>query len=191
VKAGAKPDAVCPTSNDTAALEAKVDAFVADLVADLDTTAAANKCVAGKTKCAATKTGALLGCRAKALGKGIAVDVACLAKAKSKFDGAAEPAKGCFEKLRPRVKKRAQNAVCPTSDDTAAIEARSTRSSPTSSATSSPRAGARDPPDAHRHAEAADGRDARGMWRRQHPGRRSVKPAIRTLRAAWPDFIAL
>ncbi len=56
-KAGAKPDAVCPTSNDTAALEAKVDAFVADLVADLDTAAAANKCVAGKTKCAATKTG--------------------------------------------------------------------------------------------------------------------------------------
>ncbi len=124
-KAGAKPDAVCPTSNDTAALEAKVDAFVADLVADLDTTVAANKCVAGKVKCAATKAGALLGCQGKALGKSIAVDAACLAKAKSKFDGGAEPAKGCFEKLEAKGEKAGAKpvVVCPTSNDTAAIEA--------------------------------------------------------------------
>ncbi len=125
-KAGAKPNVVCPTSNDTAALEAKVDAFVADLVADLDTTIDPNKCVAGKTKCATTKAGALLGCHAKAFGKDIGVDAACIAKAKSKFDGGATPAKGCFEKLEIKGEKAGAKpaVVCPTTDDTAAIEAK-------------------------------------------------------------------
>ncbi len=125
-KPGAKPDLVCPTSNDTAALEAKVDAFVADLVAEVDTAAAANKCAAGKEKCATTKAGALLGCHAKALGKGISVDPACIQKAKGKFDGGADPTKGCFEKLEAKGEKAGAKpeVVCPTSNDTATIEAK-------------------------------------------------------------------
>ena len=124
-KAGAKPEVVCPTTNDTAAIEAKVDAFVADLVADLDTVAGANKCVAGKLKCATNKNGALLGCQSKAFGKAITVDPACVAKAKSKFDGGADPAKGCFEKLEIKGEKAGAKpeVVCPTTNDTAAIEA--------------------------------------------------------------------
>jgi hypothetical protein len=125
-KAGAKPNVVCPTSDDTAAIEAKVDAFVDDLVTDLDTVVDANKCVAGKIKCATTKNGALLGCYGKAFGKDIALDPTCVGKAESKFDGGATPAKGCFEKLEAKGEKAGAkpSVVCPTSDDTAAIEAK-------------------------------------------------------------------
>src|SRR5690349_17091556 len=86
-------------------------------------TASANKCSAGKVKCVVNKTKALLGCHGKAASKGLTVDPACLAKAKAKFDGGVDPAKGCFEKLEAKGEKAGAkpDAVCPTSNDTAAF----------------------------------------------------------------------
>ncbi len=109
----------CLTTNDTGSIEAKVDAFVLDVVQQLDPgypTPVQNKCSAGKKKCVLKKVNALLKCHQKAAKAGTAVDAACLQKAKDKFDGGLVPAKGCFAKLEAKV------PPCLTTGDTAALE---------------------------------------------------------------------
>jgi hypothetical protein len=110
----------CLTLDDTAALEAKVDAFVLDVVTSVDPgypAAVLNLCSAKKKGCIAKKTQALLKCHAKAEKKGVFVDPLCVQKAEDKFDGGADPTKGCFEKLEAKP-------PCLTLDDTAALEAK-------------------------------------------------------------------
>ena len=118
-KADAKPP--CATTGDAASLEAKVDTFVTDVVTELDPgypTPVLNKCSAGKKKCVANKVKAILGCYGKDATKPDPVALAaCIQKAQSKFDGGADPTKGCFAKLELKP-------PCLTTGDTAALEAK-------------------------------------------------------------------
>ena len=90
VKPEAKPP--CLTTNDGATLEAAIDAYVLDVVQELDPgypTPVTNKCSVAKKKAVAAKTAAKLGCLAKAFGKEPGtIDPACITKAETKFAGA-------------------------------------------------------------------------------------------------------
>ena len=108
----------CVTTGDTTPIENKVDAFVLDVVQELDPgypVVVLNKCSAGKKKCVFKKAAALLTCHRKAFGP--LIDPACLQKAKDKFDGGLNPARGCFAKLELKP-------PCLTTGDTAALEAK-------------------------------------------------------------------
>jgi hypothetical protein len=100
-KAESKPP--CATTGDAGSLEAKVDAFVLDVVTELDPgypTPVLNKCSAGKKKCVANKVKAILGCYGKNATKPDPVALAaCIQKAQDKYSGGVDPTKGCFAKL--------------------------------------------------------------------------------------------
>src|SRR5262249_7237008 len=88
------------------------------------TQAAQARCLAGKTSCVSKKVNDLLKCErlASTPGKPTHPDAKnCLDKAKAKFDGGADPAKGCFEKLENKSSKKKPND-CLTFDDTAGVE---------------------------------------------------------------------
>ena len=109
----------CLTSGDAAALEAKVDAFVLDVVHALDPGYPAvvlSTCGAGKKKCVVKRAASLLECHAKAEVNG-AVNPDCLRRSETGFDGGTRPANGCFAKLEAR-------GGCPTTGDTAALASR-------------------------------------------------------------------
>jgi hypothetical protein len=94
----------CLTSDDTPALEGNVEAFVNDVVGELDPgypTPVLNTCSAGKKKCVAKTAKALLKCHAKAEKTG-ALDTTCTQKAHDKLDGGADASRGCFAKLEAR-----------------------------------------------------------------------------------------
>lgn len=82
-----------------------------------------NACAAAKKLCVSKKTAALLKCHSKAEKPPAGLDpvkfAACIQKAKDKFDGGANPAKGCFAKLEAKY-----GIGCLTSGDTAALEAK-------------------------------------------------------------------
>src|SRR5690349_17881823 len=83
----------CATSGDASTIEAKVDAFIDDLVKEVTgspagallTTQPARTCAAKKIKAAGKKASGKLACDAKAKSKGIAPDPGCLSKADGKF----------------------------------------------------------------------------------------------------------
>ena len=81
-----------------------------------------NACAAAKKACVAKKTAALLKCHSKAEKPPNGLDpqkfAACIQKAKDKFDGGANPAKGCFAKLEAKYP-----GGCLTTNDTAGLEA--------------------------------------------------------------------
>lgn len=81
-----------------------------------------NACAAAKKLCVAKKAAALLKCHSKnekpPAGLDPAKFAACLQKAKNKFDGGANPFKGCFAKLEAKFGP----GNCLTSGDTAALE---------------------------------------------------------------------
>lgn len=112
----------CLTYDDTAAAEAKADAFVSDVVQELDPGFPApvdNDCSAFKKKCVSRKVRGLLKCHAKAERKGFVPDPACLQKVMDRFDGGAEPARGCFAVLEATYP-----GACLTTGDTATLEAK-------------------------------------------------------------------
>lgn len=82
-----------------------------------------NACAAAKKLCVSKKTAALLKCHSKAEKPPSGLDpvkfAACIQKAKTKFDGGPNPAKGCFAKLEAKY-----GVGCLTSGDTAALEAK-------------------------------------------------------------------
>ena len=119
--------APCATFDDTAALEQLVDAFVDDIVTDVDPGYPApvlNKCAAGKKKCIANLAHALLTCHKKAATTGV-LDPNCLLKAQQKFDGnllvPPDPTKGCVAKLEAKYPPASPEA-CLTFDATAALD---------------------------------------------------------------------
>jgi len=119
-----KNDGPCVTTGDESALESKVDAFVLDVVQELDPGFPApilNSCSAGKKNCVRKKTAALLKCHEKAVKAGApaTVDPVCTQKAMDKFDGGLNPAKGCFAKLEAKFP-----GGCLSTGDTAALEAK-------------------------------------------------------------------
>ena len=82
-----------------------------------------NACAAAKKQCVSKKTAALLKCHSKAEKPPNGLDpvkfAACLQKAKDKFDGGTNPAKGCFAKLEAKYP-----GGCLSTGDTAALEAK-------------------------------------------------------------------
>ncbi len=78
-----------------------------------------NKCTAGKLKCVSKKDKCILGVHTKAAKTGLPPDPAKLQKCIDKFDGGADPLKGCIEKLETK-----NDGPCQTFDDTAALEAK-------------------------------------------------------------------
>jgi hypothetical protein len=97
-KAEAKPG--CSTTGDAAAIEAKVDAYVADLATELDVATGTNpnKCEGAKIKAAAKKTSCKCGLEAKQAQKGGTIDPAKIAKCEQGFTNSftkAETKGGC------------------------------------------------------------------------------------------------
>ncbi len=102
----------CIKTGDTAAAEAIADAYVTNVVSNVDPgypTPVLSACAAAKKKCAAQKAAALLKCHSKAEAKGKNPDPNCLAKPLSKFVD-------CFTKAEAK-------ADCLVTGDAAAIEA--------------------------------------------------------------------
>ncbi len=80
------------------------------------------KCIAAKNKCMATKAASLLTCEEKAETPGRPPDPdfgGCIDRARTKFDGGTDPARGCFQRLESKP-----GNDCATFDDTAAAEVR-------------------------------------------------------------------
>jgi hypothetical protein len=87
-KAEGKGDCLAP-NGDAGAITAKVNALVSDLHDEVNSGAGGpSKCDSKKVQTATKKAADKAGCHAKAVGKGIAVDPACLAKAEGKFSSA-------------------------------------------------------------------------------------------------------
>src|SRR5215475_5079150 len=99
-----KSGADCITHDDTAAAEDAVDSCVAAFVAAIDPPPPnQTKCGAGKKKCVSKLLGSLLKCQATAQTPGKPTDQsACIAKAKTKYNGGTKLAKGCFAKLEAK-----------------------------------------------------------------------------------------
>ena len=95
---------------------------VVTLALATETHATLNACSSAKQACVAKKTAALLKCHSKnskpPQGLDAAKFAACKQKAKDKFDGGANPAKGCFAKLEAKYGV----GGCLTSGDVAALE---------------------------------------------------------------------
>src|SRR5690348_7163563 len=102
-------------------LSSAIGALALAMLATAPGHAAQSKCLAGKTKCVAGTVAGLLKCEglAKTPGKPAHPNTkSCVDKAKAKFDGGADPTKGCFDKLESK-----SGNDCPTFDDTASVEA--------------------------------------------------------------------
>ena len=120
---------VCAPSDDTAAIESMVDAFVLDVVTDVDpgvphsqsSTDARPERRSAAPDARRTGSSAAIGRRPKL---GVAVDTACLAQVPDevrRWRGSGY--KGCIEKLETQVPAGEPDAVSDVLDDTAAIEA--------------------------------------------------------------------
>ena len=107
----------CLTTNDTAALETDVDNFIDDVISTIDPgypVPVQNLCSVRKKKCVAKKVKALLECHYRAEKSGT-LDAGCVQKAKDRFDGGADPTRGCFAKLEAA-------GGCLTMNDTSVVE---------------------------------------------------------------------
>lgn len=102
----------CTTTGDAASIEAQVDTLVGDVVTALPDggTPEGAKCASTKIQSAGKKADAKLKCNAKAIGKALPVDVACVQKAEDKFSAA-------YVKVELK-------GGCATTGDAAAIEGR-------------------------------------------------------------------
>lgn len=102
----------CGTTGDANAIEAKVDAYVADLATELDVATGTNpnKCEGAKIKAAAKKTSCKCALEAKHVLKGTPIDPIKAAQCEAKFSQA-------YVKVETK-------GGCNTSDDDAAIEAK-------------------------------------------------------------------
>jgi len=96
----------CITTGDTGPAEDAVDSCVASFVEAIDPGATdQTKCGAGKKKCVSKYLKALLKCRALSQTPGKSTDPnanGCVDKAQAKYNGGADPTKGCFAKLEAK-----------------------------------------------------------------------------------------
>jgi hypothetical protein len=99
-KAEGKGD--CATTGDVATIEAKVDAFLADLVTELTGgNPGPSKCTGAKLKVAGKKAASKTKCLSKAAAKALPVDGACISKAEGKFSAGWTKAEGKGDCLAP------------------------------------------------------------------------------------------
>jgi hypothetical protein len=117
-----KNDGPCLTTNDSGAIETKVDNFTDDVVTELlnggHPPSTTNACQAGKDKCVLKKAAGILKCHEKCAKDPLkcgTVRTDCINKAIAKFDGGTDPTKGCFAKLEAK-------GGCLTTSDTGALE---------------------------------------------------------------------
>ncbi len=112
----------CITLDDTASAEAAVDSCVASFVAAIDPPPVTQtKCGVGKKKCVGKYLASLLKCRQVSETPGKPTDpnaTGCVDKAKTKYNGGTEPAKGCFAKLEAKTPND-----CQFTDDSATLQA--------------------------------------------------------------------
>ncbi|HXJ36165.1 MAG TPA: hypothetical protein VMS22_19205 [Candidatus Eisenbacteria bacterium] len=114
----------CATLGDGTTIAAKIDAFIADVKAELYTNpipTGANACASGKMKCVTNFVKGILTCESKAIKLGLPVDPLCTQKAMDKFTGLALN-KSCMEKLEAPGKACTLGG---TSGDGATIKAKS------------------------------------------------------------------
>ncbi len=106
----AETEGDCLSTGDTAAIEAKIDAFVNDAAMALRPTSTASQCASGKLRETGQKTSKKLRCHAEAVGNGLPVEPGCLTTAEISFS------KGFVN--------AEEQGDCLTSGDTATIEAK-------------------------------------------------------------------
>ncbi len=121
-----KPETLCAVTGDLAVLEAKVDAFVADVVSAIDPAFPAvgppSSCNAGKKLCLRAKAGCLLKAELKAVKKNLPIDQAAVRKCKDKLDGGSKPEKGCIAKLEAKQNANKVATRCSVTGDLATLE---------------------------------------------------------------------
>jgi hypothetical protein len=122
-----KPENDCLTTDDTATVAALVDQCVGSIVSTIDPGELdQSKCGVSKKKCGAKKLKKLLKCYAKAETPGKPADPntdGCLDKAKAKFDGGADPEKGCVAKLESNPRNDCISPIGNQADIEAAVDA--------------------------------------------------------------------
>ncbi len=114
-KADLKPP--CRTLNDAVAIEAKIDAFVADIRSTLYLGSGIDGCSAAKDKCVINYVKGILGCRSKGITTGLGTDPLCVSKVQGKY---ATAVTGCMAKADLKV------GLCQPSQigNTAAVQAK-------------------------------------------------------------------
>jgi hypothetical protein len=123
----AKPHTLCTVTDDLAALEGSVDAFVADVVSAIHpgfpAVGPASTCDAGKKTCVQLRAGFVLRKLARAAKKGELADAATLQKCTDPFDGGANGAtKGCLGKLEDKQNLEKPKTLCTVTGDLTTLE---------------------------------------------------------------------
>jgi len=121
----AKPTTLCSVTGDVGTLESKVDAFVDDVVSEIDPAFPAvqspNTCNAGKKACVGAKVGCLIKVHQNAVKKGESADGAALQKCSDKFDNGTE---GCIGKLETKQDPKKPKTLCSVTGDGGALESK-------------------------------------------------------------------
>jgi hypothetical protein len=125
----AKPGTLCTLTDDAASLEAAVDAFVDDVLADvaLDYPAVEppNKCHAAVAKCVAKRCACTLKVRTQAIKKGAPVDLGKIIKCRNQFfkQSVSEP-QGCLDKVYGKQHPSKPETLCEVPDDGGSLAAK-------------------------------------------------------------------
>ncbi len=123
----AKPETLCTITGDTGSLEARVDAFVDDVLTDvaLDYPAleSPNTCHAALAKCVAKKCACILKAWDKAIRRGEPVDASRLQKC---FDKFVDPVlmRGCADKVYAKQDPAKPKTLCDVPGDGTSLEAK-------------------------------------------------------------------
>jgi cysteine-rich repeat protein len=120
-----KPKTMCAVTGDVTTLENKVDAFVTDVVSEIDPsfpTGQRNDCNPGKKACMWKKASCVLKAWLNAAKEGVPVDGEALQKCKDKFDGGSKPEKGCIAKLEAKQKADKPKTMCAVTGDVTTLE---------------------------------------------------------------------
>jgi hypothetical protein len=122
-----KPKTICSVTGDLVALEAKVDAFVTDVVSEVDpgfpVVGSSSKCDAGKTACVRNKASCLIKAHQAGEKQGEPPDPVQLQKCRDKFDGGAKGfAAGCIGKLETKQDPKKPKTLCSVTGDLVTLE---------------------------------------------------------------------
>lgn len=122
-----KPKTICSVTGNVASLEAKVDAFVTDMLTAIDSSfpvvGSASTCDAGKTTCVRNKASCLIKTHQQGAKLGVPPDAAQLQKCMDKFDGGPKGfAAGCIGKLESKEDPKKPKTICSLTGDLVVLE---------------------------------------------------------------------